>query len=242
MQNLEVVGHLTNASNATLLVSDGENRYVYKPQSGERRLWDFPEGTLFKRERAAYVLSELLGWDLVPQTVIDQGPLGIGSFQNWIEAQVNQVDIFTPDEIPAHWLTITSGVDESGQRVTLAHSNSEDLQKISLLDALMNNADRKAGHLLTDATGKTWAIDHGVTFNVEAKLRTVLWGWLDQEIPANLLEQIALAKEQIRTSELKDLLAKDELDELLDRFKVIVETKVFPEPSPNWPAVPWPIF
>jgi uncharacterized repeat protein (TIGR03843 family) len=96
--------------------------------------------------------------------------------------------------------------------------------------------------LLTDATGKTWAIDHGVTFNVEAKLRTVLWGWLDQEIPANLLEQIALAKEQIRTSELKDLLAKDELDELLDRFKVIVETKVFPEPSPNWPAVPWPIF
>ncbi|MTB10247.1 MAG: phosphatidylinositol kinase, partial [Actinobacteria bacterium] len=120
---LQVVGQLVNASNATLVVEAGDQRFVYKPMSGERPLWDFPINTLHLRERAAFVLSELLQWNIVPATVIASGPYGVGSLQNWVDAEVTSVDVFTPGEVPADWLTIISGIDEDGDEVTLAHAN-----------------------------------------------------------------------------------------------------------------------
>lgn len=242
MKNAEILGRLTNASNATLLVENSGRQFVYKPKSGERRLWDFPEGTLYKRERAAYVLSELLGWGLIPATTIDDGPLGVGSFQVWVDAQVSQVDIFTQDQIPKDWLVITSGIDETGQPVTLAHSDSFNLMQITLFDAIANNGDRKAGHLLTDPNNFTWAIDHGVTFNVEPKLRTVLWGWIGQEIPEDLLNAVDELTNKVSSSELIELLDEDEILALQNRIEILVISKKFPEPNKDWPAVPWPIF
>ena len=240
--DVTILGQLTNASNATLLVQKDDQQYVYKPRSGERELWDFPNGTLYLRERAMFVLSDLIGWNIVPLTQIGHGPLGIGSFQNWLDAEVTQVDIFVPAEVPKQWITVTSGVNEHGSRVTLAHSPSSDLQKIVLLDALANNADRKAGHLLTDSQNKTWAIDHGVTFNSEPKLRTVLWGWLGEPIPDSFLADLDNLDNRILGSELLELLTPEEIETLLSRAKNILVERKFPMPSPNWPAVPWPIF
>jgi len=240
--DVTILGQLTNASNATLLVQKDNQQFVYKPKSGERELWDFPNGTLYLRERAMFVLADLIGWDIVPQTQIGHGPLGIGSFQNWLDAEVSEVDIFDPQEIPTNWITVTSGVNEYGSKVTLAHSPSTDLQKIVLLDTLANNADRKAGHLLTDAKNKTWAIDHGVTFNAEPKLRTVLWGWLGESIPEPFLADLDQLHNRIQGSELLELLSSEEVGALNLRAKIILAEKKFPAPNPNWPAVPWPIF
>lgn len=242
MKSVQILGKLTDASNATLLVESPEGKFVYKPKSGERALWDFPDGTLYLRERAAYVLSELLGWQLVPETTIDEGPLGVGSFQIWVDGQISTVDIFPNNSLPDKWLAITSGIDEEGNQVTLAHSSNSDLMKIVLFDALANNADRKAGHLITDDQSRTWAIDHGVTFNTDAKLRTVLWGWLGEEIPENLIEDISNLKNQISGSELIELLTPEEFVALEIRIEILVSDKKFPEPNKEWPAVPWPIF
>lgn len=237
-----VLGQLANASNATLLVELDSSRYIYKPKSGERELWDFPTGTLHLRERAAYVVSEMLGWNLVPLTFLEVGPYGVGSFQEWQDAEVLNVDIFIPTEVPADWLEITSGIDETGNEVILAHSADPQLMLIALFDAVINNADRKAGHILTSVTCHTWAIDHGVTFNVEPKLRTVLWGWLNQEIPRHLLTDIKNLIQQIETSELVELLDSDEIDQLRARIAQLVSAEKFPVPNANWPAVPWPVF
>lgn len=241
-KDAKIIGQLNNASNATLLVSHEDQHYVYKPKSGERELWDFPDGTLYQRERAMFVLSELIGWDVIPKTIISEGPLGIGSFQEWKEAEILKVDIFEPNFVPEDWLNITSGVDETGKVVTLAHSQDSDLIKIALLDAIANNADRKAGHLLTDADDKTWGIDHGVTFNTDPKLRTVLWGWLGTEIPENLLSELVVAANNLEISELSELLTQDEVNATIERLTDLLETGIFPAPNPNWPAVPWPVF
>lgn len=233
---------MVNASNATLVVEREGNRYIYKPASGERPLWDFPDGTLHLRERAASVVDELLGWNLVPVTTIEDGPRGIGSLQEWVNAETSSVDIFDPNEVPAGWKVIVSGFDEEGNRVTLAHADSEELFRIAVFDAVINNADRKAGHILTNEVGKHWAIDHGVTFNAEPKLRTVLWGWIDEEIPEELLTDLARLKTSIPGSEVENLLFPDEIAALNIRIDSLLESKSLPAPSPNWPAVPWPVF
>ena len=238
----KVLGQLSNASNATLLVEVFGTKYVYKPQSGERTLWDFPTGTLYKRERATYVLSQLLGWELVPVTVIAYGPYGIGSFQKWVEADTELVDIFPPDQVPDKWLSITRGVTEEGTEVVLAHADLDELKRLALFDAIVNNADRKAGHILSDDSKQVWAIDHGVTFNVEPKLRTVLWGWLDQKIPTELLDATKELLAKLDSCEISELISEDELLELKYRISELVATETFPSPNPNWPAVPWPIF
>jgi len=188
------------------------------------------------------VLSDLLKWNVVPTTEIAEGPLGIGSFQEWVDAKVSEVDIFNPTEVPENWLTVISGVDDTGNLVTLAHNDRLDLRQIAILDALANNADRKAGHLITDLSDKTWAIDHGVTFNTDPKLRTVLWGWLGNEIPNYLLKDLASFLSLIDQSELVSLLTNDEVRALISRTENVIETAKFPAPNPNWPAVPWPIF
>ena len=238
----KTLGQLSNASNATLLIELNDQKYIYKPQSGERQLWDFPTGTLYQRERAAFVISNLLGWNLVPETLISQGSYGIGSFQKWVEAQTELVDIFTPDQVPENWLQITSGISEDGKQVVLAHADSDQLMKLAVFDAIVNNADRKAGHILTNSDQQVWAIDHGVTFNVEPKLRTVLWGWLGQAIPDVLIEDLKVLESELDDSEIPLLVNPDEFLELKYRISELVETKIFPSPNPKWPAVPWPIF
>lgn len=242
MKHAKIVGQMLNASNSTLVAELDGARFIYKPRSGERPLWDFPDHTLHLRERAAFVLSEMLGWNVVPETTIEEGPYGVGSFQKWIKAEPTTVDIFPPNEVPKDWLTIVSGIDEHGAPVTLAHEDSSRLQQIAVFDALINNADRKAGHLLTDASGQTYGIDHGVTFSAEGKLRTVLWGWVGQPIPAELMNDIVILKSKISDSELVELLNEEELSALKDRIEMLIVDDVMPSPSPHWPAVPWPVF
>jgi uncharacterized repeat protein (TIGR03843 family) len=242
MQTFKVIGQMVNASNSTLVVESDGNRFIYKPRSGERPLWDFPDNTLHLRERAAFLVSEMLGWDVVPETTIKDGPYGIGSFQTWIDADPETVDIFPPDQVPENWLTIVTGIDEEGNQVTLAHEDSDRLQQIAVFDAVVNNADRKAGHLLTNSTGQTYGIDHGVTFNAEDKLRTVLWGWIGQVISEDKLEDLATLKAQIPESELMDLLDYSEIQALNHRIDHLLKVKTMPSPSPHWPAVPWPVF
>lgn len=242
MQNFKVIGQMVNASNSTLVVESDGKRFIYKPRSGERPLWDFPDNTLHLRERAAFVVSEMLGWDIVPETIIKEGPYGIGSFQTWIDAEPETVDIFPPNAVPEKWLTIVSGIDEEGNQVTLAHENSSRLQQIAVFDAVVNNADRKAGHLLTDATGQTYGIDHGVTFNAEDKLRTVLWGWIGQVVSEDRLKDLSALKDQIPGSELEGLLDESEITALIHRIDNLLAAKTMPSPSPHWPAVPWPVF
>jgi uncharacterized repeat protein (TIGR03843 family) len=242
MNTAKVVGQMANASNSTLVVEVGSERFIYKPRSGERPLWDFPDHTLYKRERAAYVTSELLGWEIVPETTIQEGPYGVGSFQQWIDAEPTTVDIFPPNTVPEGWLTIVTGIDEEGNEVTLAHEDTARLQQIALFDALINNADRKAGHLLTDSLGKTFGIDHGVTFNSEDKLRTVLWGWIGNRVSDQHLSDLGALSSKIPGSELEELLDASETDALVERLEMLLTQKVMPSPSPHWPAVPWPVF
>jgi uncharacterized repeat protein (TIGR03843 family) len=237
-----VVGQLVNASNATLVVEGPDGRWVYKPTAGERPLWDFPTGTLAHRERAAYLLSELLGWGVVPRTELREGPFGRGSMQEWVDAEVLAVDVLPPAQVPEGWATVLTGVNEQGTQVALAHAVDDQLARIAVFDILANNADRKGGHILTQSDGSHIGIDHGVTFHVEPKLRTVLWGWVGQPVPEVLLSAIDQAAPRLATSELTELLDQDEIAALQHRTADLLATGVFPEPSDEWPSIPWPVF
>lgn len=171
---LEILGRMMNASNSTIVVRENDVQYVYKPVSGERPLWDFPDGTLAARERAAFVLSDAAGWNVVPLTQLREGPMGEGSFQEWVDADVTSVDVVAPSEVPEDWHLVMTGVDEAGREVALAHAPDDGLRRIALFDAVINNADRKGGHILTGDDGSHYAIDHGVTFHNEPKLLSLI--------------------------------------------------------------------
>lgn len=245
---LEPIGQLRGASNGSLLCKDDlETLFVYKPVAGERPLWDFPEDTLSGREVAAANLDVMLGWNLVPPTRwIADGPVGPGMVQQWIEEvdDLRPVNIFDSHSVPAGWLSILEAVDQMGRPVALAHDTSESLMRLALFDAVVNNADRKAGHVLADANGRIFAIDHGVCFNEEPKLRTVLWGWVDQPIPQPHLK--SLVQLQLTLGDYHDLidsfLSNAESHELRQRIALLLERQLFPRPSDDWPAIPWPVF
>ena len=239
---MNVLGRLEYASNNTLLVDIDGVRYVYKPISGERPLWDFPDETLALREVAAYRVSELLGWNLVPPTSLVDGAEGLGSLQLWVDAELKEVDLFAPGTVPDDWFSILGGIDETGGEIVLAHSPNPKLAQLALFDVIINNADRKAGHILTTEGGHILGIDHGVTFHEEPKLRTVLWGWSQSAIDAQLLVDIRALGGQIADSNLAELLAPIEIEALLGRIEQILATRTYPEPSAQWPAVPWPVF
>lgn len=239
---MEILGRMVNASNSTLVVRDDDRKFIYKPITGERPLWDFPEGTLALRERAAYVLSELGQWHVVPHTELREGPLGLGSFQAWVEADIKDVAVVAPQEVDAGWIEIIRGQDEHGQEVALIHQDKAELRAIALFDAVANNADRKGGHLLTDDLGNVFAIDHGVTFNEEPKLRTVLWGYINHEFTDTEVAQLEEVRKLIDTSELVELLNAQEITALHNRINELLASGKFPEPSPNWPSIPWPAF
>ncbi|CAL9372467.1 SCO1664 family protein [Streptomyces sp. enrichment culture] len=249
---LTVRGRIREASNAVLLCSvayDGvEADCVYKPVAGERPLWDFPDGTLAQREAAAYAVSEATGWDLVPPTVLREGPYGPGMVQQWIDADPSApplLSLVDGDEPGDGWRPVGLADVGGGRSALLVHADDPRLRRLAVLDAVINNGDRKGGHLLPGPDGRLHAIDHGVTFHTEDKLRTLFWGWAGEPLPAEALEALArldaeLAPGAPLATRMEQLVTPAELDALRARVTALRTTARHPEPSGTWPPIPWP--
>ena len=222
---IHVTGRLVDASNATLYaraVKDGSDiACIYKPIAGERPLWDFSDGTLADREYAAYLVSQRTGLDVVPITILREGPFGPGMVQRWID------------------------IDESVDLVEIFNKDLPQLRKIALFDAIVNNTDRKIGHLLPTDDGKIFACDHGVTFHVDDKLRTVLWQWAQSPLTESEIEILQMLASQLAGDfgdTLQSHLTCEEIDALLRRVQMLLTQRTFPLPSKDWPSVPWPAY
>ena len=226
---IELTGQFVWGSNSTYLArvvdASGEIPAVYKPSRGEAPLWDFPQGSLAARETAAYLTSRALGWNLVPPTVMRQdGPEGPGSLQLFVGADPER-----------HYFTFTP---EEKQR----------LRPVAVFDLLVNNADRKGGHVLIGEGGQLWLIDHGVCFHFEAKLRTVIWDFIGERIPAHLLRDVGSFRDRLRTGsrpgtmrqDLGALLSTRELKALERRAQRLLDEPCFPSPGRGRPY-PWPM-
>ncbi|MBK9715877.1 MAG: SCO1664 family protein [Kouleothrix sp.] len=223
---LEVQGMLPWSSNYTLLTSvradSLQGLAVYKPRRGERPLWDFPRGTLCQREVAAYVLSAALGWSLVPPTVLRDGPYGIGSLQLFIDAD-QEAHLFTMQK---------EGAFEQA------------IERLAAFDVLANNADRKSGHCLRGNDGRLWAIDHGICFHSEPKLRTVLWDYAGRPLRRDILDDLRALRARWKSGDeiaelMASLLAADELRALRKRLDRLVDSGRHPDPGPGR-NIPWP--
>jgi hypothetical protein len=221
---LQVTGRLVDASNATLYArctyAEKSIPVIYKPVAGERPLWDFPDGNLAQREFAAYRISEMGKFSVVPPTVLRDGPFGVGMVQQWID------------------------IDEEVDLAEFYRTDDPRLRKMALFDAVINNTDRKIGHLLPTVDGDLRGCDHGVTFHEEDKLRTVLWQWADKPLAE---EEKAILQDLLQVlqrdpSEILELITEDEFDALVMRIQRLLEQERFPSPSEDWPAVPWPPF
>ncbi|MFI6208597.1 SCO1664 family protein [Streptomyces sp. NPDC051041] len=248
---LTVRGRIREASNAALyctVTHEGEQAAcVYKPVAGERPLWDFPDGTLARREVAAYEVSEATGWGLVPPTVLREGPYGEGMCQLWIEAvpDAELLALVEGEEPEPGWKAIGFAEVGEGRTALLVHADDERLRRLAVLDAVINNADRKGGHLLPAAGGRLYGIDHGVTFNVEDKLRTLLWGWAGEPLTQEALAVLGLLREGLKdggalTTRLAELITAAEIDATRARVEALLESGRHPEPGGAWPAIPWP--
>lgn len=219
--DIEVVGRMPYSSNATFLVriinGDTETKAIYKPLRGERPLWDFPPG-LYKREIAAYVVSEHLGLHVVPPTVERDGPYGIGSVQLFIEARFDE-----------HYFTLFE-----------RHEHLHDqFRRIAVFDIVANNTDRKSGHCLIDDDDRIWAIDNGLCFAEHFKLRTVIWEFGGEKIPADLLTSVVALADR-PPSELRDLLTSEEIEAMVERSRLLVTGSVLPV-DPTGQRYPWPM-
>lgn len=218
----EIIGRFRNASNATLLARTEEGEMVvYKPERGERPLWDFTPGTLAAREVLTFQTSQAAGLEVVPETLFAEGPFGPGSAQRFVEADP-EFDAAGPinDADPSLW-------------------------PVAVLDVLVNNADRKAGHFLKDAGGRLWCIDHGVTFHSEAKLRTVLWNFAGRPLPEEMVGAAGRLREALRGwlyAEVMRLLGKPEADALTGRVEGLLDNPVHPPPPEDRPPIPWPVW
>jgi uncharacterized repeat protein (TIGR03843 family) len=249
--SLELEGRLLTASNASFFGActlDGVTvPCIYKPVKGERPLWDFPDGTLAGRERAARVISQAGGWDLVPPTVLRDGRFGLGMCQQWIDVDddADLVDVVGLDFDRSAWIAIVQAEDDQANPVVLVHRDDERLRDMAVLDVVINNADRKGGHVLLEAAGHLWGCDHGVCLHADDKLRTVLWGWADEPLrPVDLerLEQLSAGLECGLRDELGPLLTVDELDALEARIRRLRRRDQMPNPDSSWRAIPWPAF
>lgn len=248
---LTVRGRIREASNAALFCTvayEGrEASCVYKPVAGERPLWDFPDGTLAQREVAAYEVSEATGWGLVPPTVLRDGPYGEGMVQLWIEAtpEAELLALVDGEEPAPGWKAIGFAEVGEGKTALLVHADDERLRRMAVLDAVINNADRKGGHLLPTEGGRLYGIDHGVTFNVENKLRTLLWGWAGEPLAGEAVEALGALREALKEGgdlavRLAALITAAELEATRARVEALVTSGRHPEPSGEWPAIPWP--
>jgi uncharacterized repeat protein (TIGR03843 family) len=225
---LEVLGRLPGSSNQALVVLVHHPALaepfhaVYKATLAERPVFDFPIGTLARREVAAFLVSEATGWGIVPPTVLREGPFGEGAVQLWID------------------------LDPSVDVVAMVVEDDPRLRRIAVLDAAMNNTDRKGGHLLpVDGGRHIFGVDHGVTFSTVPKLRTVLWGWRGQPLSAEEIEGLRRLADGLRGSlarELAPLLSRLEIAATRRRVDGLIETGRFPYPRVDWPAIPWPPF
>ncbi len=247
---MELEGRLVDASNTTLRAEITHNgltrRCVYKPVQGERPLWDFPDGTLAGREVSAYLVSHATGWDVVPPTVLRDGPLGVGACQLWIDEpdETESLIGFVPAyDVPAGWCPVASARDDDGDAYALAHADDPRLSRLAVFDAVVNNADRKGGHVLYAPGGHIYGVDHGVTFHVENKLRTVLWGWTGKPIPADSLATLTRLGDDLDGplgEALEEHLTVSEVQHVRLRVRRLIRAGRFPKPPQDWPAVPWP--
>ena len=251
--DLEIRGRIMPASNATYLAEAVLEGFrvpsVYKPVVGERPLWDFPHGTLAGREIAAYLVSEALGWDVVPLTLHRDGPEGPGMVQLWCEPdpEVAAVDICPLNEVPDGFLHVLDASDGEGNIVSLVHEDSVELRRMAVFDAVVNNADRKGGHVLAMTDGHRYGVDHGVCFHVENKLRTVLWGWAAEPLVDADRAAVADLATQLRADAplhglLVQLLTRIEVEATEARCLALLRAETMPLPSGAWPSIPWPAF
>jgi len=244
---LRLHGRVMPASNATFVGEIDGARVVYKPVAGERPLWDFPDGTLAGREVASYAVSEALGWDVVPHTFLRGGPYGPGMVQLWQEPDEEQVavDLVRDGEVPENWRHVFDGVDGHDRGVSLVHEDSAPVRRMAIFDVLVNNADRKGGHVLAMSDGHRYGVDHGVTFHVEPKLRTVLWGWSGEELTTPELTAVERVRDAVPGDlgdRLCELVTDREVAALVGRCERLLRRKTMPEPSGGWPVIPWPPF
>lgn len=256
---LTVLGRIRSASNATFLCEStlGERNVhcVYKPVAGEQPLWDFPDGTLAGREVGAYLVSKQLGWNIVPYTVIRDGPAGRGMLQLWVhqpgdvdgsnrEPYPDLVDLFPAGKLPPGYLPVLRAYDYAGDEVILMHADDVRLRRMAVFDVLVNNADRKGGHILHGVDGKVYGVDHGVCLHVEDKLRTVLWGWAGKPVDDDTLEAVSGLADAL-TGPLADALAghitSREIAALRRRARGLLDNPVMPTPDRHRP-IPWPAF
>ncbi|CAN5449218.1 SCO1664 family protein [soil metagenome] len=259
---LTVLGRIRSASNATFLCEaalDGETVHcVYKPVAGEQPLWDFPDGTLAGREYATYLVSASLGWNIVPHTIIRDGPAGSGMLQRWVDqpgdaedaeapvvdTEPDLVDLCPAGKLPGGYLPILQAYDYAGDEVTLVHADDVRLRRMAVFDVLVNNADRKGGHILHGVDDYVYGVDHGLCLHTENKLRTVLWGWAGKPVDDETLDTVRGFVDTLRDS-LADTLAEHvtraEITALRRRAHQLLESPVMPSPNGRRP-IPWPAF
>lgn len=260
---LTVIGRIRSASNATFLceahLEERQAHCVYKPIAGEAPLWDFPDGTLAGRELAAYLVSDALGWNIVPYTIIRDGPAGRGMLQLWVDQPGEEldevgddatatgpdlVDLLPAAHIPPGYLPILQAYDYAGDEVTLVHADDVRLRRMAVFDVLINNADRKGGHILSGVDGRVYGVDHGVSLHVEDKLRTVLWGWAGKPVDDETLATITGLRDELRGElgdRLREHLTRREVEALHERTVALLENPVMPTPDRRRP-IPWPAF
>ncbi len=249
---IAVLGRHPAASNivlvAELRAADLEPMTVsYKPIAGERPLWDFPDGSLAAREVAAARIDRWGGFDLVPDTDLREGPAGPGSVQRWIgdvrAPALTPVAVTPPDEVPSGNIVVLAGEDEGGDPLVVSHPDDPRLRSMAVLDAVLNNSDRKGSHVLVHE-GHLWGIDHGVSLHADPKLRTVLWGWagdpLTREDLGRLTRLAARLDEPTVERELTSLITADEVEALRERVAGLLTEGTHPVPSDEWPSIPWP--
>jgi uncharacterized repeat protein (TIGR03843 family) len=256
---LTVIGRIRSASNATFLceahLGERQAHCVYKPIKGEAPLWDFPDGTLAGRERSAYLISDALGWNIVPYTIIRDGPAGSGMLQLWVDQPGDEVgdepatgpdlvDLLPAGHLPPGFLPVLQAYDYAGDEVTLVHADDIRLRRMAVFDVLINNADRKGGHILCGVDGHVYGVDHGVSLHVEDKLRTVLWGWSGKPVDDETLESVARLRDQLRADlgdELCVHITSREVAALHARAVALLDNPVMPTPDRRRP-IPWPAF
>ena len=260
--DLTVIGRIRSASNATFLceatLGDTTVHCVYKPVAGEAPLWDFPDGTLAGREFGAYLISAALGWNVVPYTIIRDGPAGPGMLQRWVDQPGDDpavgagpldtgpdlIDLLPAGRVPGGFLAVLQAYDYAGDEVTLVHADDERLRRVAVFDVLINNADRKGGHVLSGRDGRVYGVDHGVSLHVEDKLRTVLWGWAGKPVDDHLLGDVAALRDALDDGlddQLCGHITAPEVAALRSRAVALLRNPVMPTPDRRRP-IPWPAF
>ena len=218
--DIKVIGRLIDASNATLMgeivSSNSSIKVIYKPIAGEKPLWDFQDGNLAFREYCAFLVSELAGFNIVPATILRDGPFGLGMVQQWIE------------------------IDKTVDVVEFGQSEDNQLRKLALFDSIINNTDRKYGHLLIDSDKKLFGCDHGVSFHSQNKLRTVIWQFAGEKFTTEEMALLERTREVDFNGVFENYLTDIEISAFSDRINTLIASGTFPLPSDEWPAIPWP--